>query len=88
MSALSMTYDMVVLDAGDAVIDDLAGACDIAVVVSEYNAADPRTVRAFDRITSVSDASILLLVVDPVPVDEPPETRSSDKAKTGAGHAA
>ncbi|MHA1549683.1 MAG: GumC family protein, partial [Alphaproteobacteria bacterium] len=88
MSALSMTYDMVVLDAGDAVIDDLAGTCDIAVVVSEHNAADPRTVRAFDRITSVSDASILLLVVDPVPVDEPPETRSSDKAKTRAGHAA
>ena len=35
------------------------------MVVSEFGAADPRTERAFDRITAVTDAKILLLVVDP-----------------------
>ena len=35
------------------------------MVVSEFGASDPRTVNAFDRISDVSDAEIMLLVVDP-----------------------
>ena len=35
------------------------------MVVSEFGASDPRTKGAFDRITAVSDARILLLMVDP-----------------------
>ncbi len=67
LSALSKTYDIVVLDACDPMITTLGGDCDLAVVVSEFNAADPRTVRAFGRLSAVSDAKIYLLVVDPVP---------------------
>jgi hypothetical protein len=35
------------------------------MVVSEFGSDDPRTTRAFDRVNAVSDAPILLLVVDP-----------------------
>ena len=67
LSALTLTYDYVLLDAGDEMIETVGPACGVAMVVSEFSAADPRTVNAFDRITDVTDASILLLVVDPAP---------------------
>ncbi len=65
LSALAMTYDCVILDASDAMIAKAGGTADLAVVVSEFGASDPRTKGAFDRVTAVSDARILLLVVDP-----------------------
>ena len=67
LSALTLTYDYVLLDASDEMIQTVGPACGVAMVVSEFSAADPRTVGAFDRITDVTDASILLLVVDPAP---------------------
>ena len=66
LSALAMTYDCVILDASDAMIAGVGGTADLAVVVSEFGASDPRTRGAFDRITAVCDARILLLMVDPV----------------------
>ncbi len=66
LSALAMTYDCVILDTADAMIAAVGGTADLGVVVSEFGASDPRTRGAFDRITAVCDARILLLMVDPV----------------------
>ena len=71
LSALDHTYDHVIVDAGDDFIDVLGPAGAAAVVVTEFGAADPRTIRAFDRITESSSATIMLLVVDAVPPGEP-----------------
>ena len=65
VSALALTYDCVILDASDAMIAAVGETADLAVVVSEFGASDPRTKGAFDRVTAVSDARILLLMVDP-----------------------
>ena len=71
VSALALTYDCVILDASDAMIATVGETADLAVVVSEFGASDPRTKGAFDRVTAVSDARILLLMVDPtVPARE------------------
>jgi len=64
LSALTLTYDYVVLDARDDMIALLAPGCSAAVVVSEFAAADPRTKSAFERVKAVSDAAIQLLMVD------------------------
>ncbi len=77
LSALSMTYDLVILDAGDAMIEALAPGCRTAVVVSEHAASDARTVKAFERISGVSEAQILLLVVEPESADKPPTSKRS-----------
>jgi succinoglycan biosynthesis transport protein ExoP len=71
LSALDHTYDHVILDVADDAIGALARGCQAAVVVSEFDAGDPRTVRAFERISAASDAKIILLVVDPAAGDEP-----------------
>jgi succinoglycan biosynthesis transport protein ExoP len=67
LDALDHTYDYVVFDASNEMIEPFGRSADVAVVVSEFGAADPRTIRAFDRITASSSANILLLVVDPAP---------------------
>jgi Mrp family chromosome partitioning ATPase len=71
LSALDHTYDHVILDVADDAIGVLAPGCQAAVVVSEFDAGDPRTVRAFERAGAASDAKIILLVVDPAAGDEP-----------------
>jgi uncharacterized protein involved in exopolysaccharide biosynthesis len=81
LSALTMTYDYVLLDAGDDMIPAIGAGCGIALVVSEFGSGDPRTMNAFHRVSDVSDANIMLLVVDPAA----PET---DNAETSAGAAA
>ncbi len=65
LSALTLTYDFVLLDASDDMVETVAPGCGIALVVSEHDGSDPRTARAFDKITAAIDARILLLVVDP-----------------------
>jgi uncharacterized protein involved in exopolysaccharide biosynthesis len=65
LSALTLTYDYVLLDSSDEMIAAVGAACGAAMVVSEFGASDPRTVNAFDRVGDVSDAEIMLLVVDP-----------------------
>ncbi len=91
LSALALTYDCVVLDASDAMIATLGPTANLAVVVSEVGAADPRTKAAFDRIKAVSGAKTLLLMVDPA-VSKPPqeggEAAESVKKKSPAGEAA
>jgi len=64
LSALTLTYDYVLLDTNDDMITTVAPGCGMALVVSEHGGGDPRTARAFDRVTAVTDAHILLLVVD------------------------
>ena len=95
LSALAMTYDCVILDANDAMIARVGGTADLAVVVSEFGASDPRTKGAFDRVTAVCDAKILLLMVDPAtPAQaaedggEPPMPRETPVAETAPAEAA
>jgi Mrp family chromosome partitioning ATPase len=65
LAALTLTYDYVLIDAADDMIPVVGASCGVAMVVSEFGSDDPRTTRAFDRVNAVSDAPILLLVVDP-----------------------
>jgi succinoglycan biosynthesis transport protein ExoP len=86
LQALDLTYDHVILDAGNDLIPVLAPEATVAVVVSEHGNEDTRTQEAFARVTSVSAAKIMLLVVDPAP-DEEPATEAADiepEAKEGA----
>ena len=84
LAALTLTYDYVLIDAADEMIPVVGPACGVAMVVSEFGAADPRTINAFDRVTTVSDAPILLLVVDPAPTRPEP----GERAAAPAGEAA
>jgi len=69
LSALAMTYDCVVIDAGDEMIPLVGRSADMGVVVSEFGSSDPRTRGAFERIAAVTDAHTMLLVVDPAPAE-------------------
>jgi len=66
LSALTLTYDYVVLDVSDELVRLVAPGCGVAVVVSEHPPGDPRTAAAFDRVTDMTDSDVLLLMVDPV----------------------
>jgi uncharacterized protein involved in exopolysaccharide biosynthesis len=65
LSALTLTYDYVLLDATDEMIPAIGAGCGVAMVVSEFGAGDPRTMTAFHRVRDVSEAETMLLVVDP-----------------------
>ncbi len=91
LSALALTYDCVILDAADAMIAAVGGTADLAVVVSEFGASDPRTRGAFDRVTAASAARILLLMVDPAAPAreiEPGEAPAMPREKAAADAAA
>ena len=79
LGALEETYDHIVMDATDDLIDVLGPTADAAVVVSEYGPGDSRTTRAFDRITAASSAAIMLLIVDPVEEREEPAAGAEDE---------
>jgi exopolysaccharide transport family protein len=72
LNALDLTYDHVILDVGNDLIEVAGASAGAAVVVSEFGPADPRTVKAFERITQASKAKILLLVVDPASPESAP----------------
>lgn len=78
LAALTLTYDYVLLDTADDMIELVGADSDAALVVSEHGATDDRTRRAFDRITAATDARIMLLVVDP---------SADDDAEVGGGRA-
>ncbi|MEJ0096735.1 MAG: hypothetical protein WDM84_00370 [Bauldia sp.] len=80
LAALTLTYDFVLVDAADEMIPVVGPSCGVAMVVSEFGAADPRTINAFDRVTGVSDAAILLLVVDPAARPEPGDRATAGEA--------
>jgi uncharacterized protein involved in exopolysaccharide biosynthesis len=74
LSALDHTYDHVIMDTPNDLIERVGSDSGVAVVVSEFGAADPRTIRAFERIATTPKPKILLLVVDPAPAEaEEPE---------------
>jgi Mrp family chromosome partitioning ATPase len=64
LSALTLTYDCVIIDARDDLIAMLAPGCGAAVVVSPFDADDRRTEAAVQHIRAVSDADVEVLVVD------------------------
>lgn len=68
--ALDQTYDHVIYDLGDRSIALLGPSADAAVVVTEVEPSDPRTIRAYESVKGHSDAEILLLVTDPLPAEE------------------
>jgi Mrp family chromosome partitioning ATPase len=81
LAALTLTYDYVLLDASDEMIAAVGQGAGMAMVVSEFGPADPRTVHAFERVSEASGAKTLLLVVDPA-------EKPADKEKAPAGEAA
>jgi Mrp family chromosome partitioning ATPase len=87
LSALTLTYDYVLLDAGDDMIAVVGPSCGVAMVVSEFGASDLRTAQAFARVNDVSEATVLLLVVEPSPAS-PPEDSDAGTETTAAGAAA
>ncbi|MEX0852020.1 MAG: exopolysaccharide transport family protein [Bauldia sp.] len=64
LSALTLTYDHVIVDASDEMIALLAPECGLALVASAFGADDRQTKAAFDRITAASDAEVRLLVAE------------------------
>ena len=64
--ALEQTYDHVVYDTSDSAFPLLGPSAGAAVLVTEFEPSDPRTVEAYDAIQGTSDAEILLLVTDPL----------------------
>jgi Mrp family chromosome partitioning ATPase len=73
LSALTLTYDYVLVDASDDMIPVVGPACGIAMVVTEHDAADRRTAKACARIRAVANLRTLLLLVDPA--SEPADRR-------------
>lgn len=84
LSALDHTYDHVVIDVGDETIPLVGRGAGAAMVVSEFGSADPRTIRAFDRITHASPAQILLLVVESAPPEDKAEGEAAAKDEAAA----
>jgi Mrp family chromosome partitioning ATPase len=70
LSALDHTYDYVILDVADDGITAVGAGCDAAVVVSEFAADDPRSIRAVERVNAASEANVILFVVDPTVAEE------------------
>jgi MinD-like ATPase involved in chromosome partitioning or flagellar assembly len=87
LSALTLTYDYVLLDAGDDMLNVVGPSCGMAMVVTEFGASDPRTAEAAKRVGEVSEAKVLLLVVDQSP-SHPPEGDTAGLDKAPAGEAA
>jgi hypothetical protein len=65
LAALSLSYDQVVLDTRDELIEPLAPTVAAALIVSELAADHPLTRRAMARISAASEADVHLLVIDP-----------------------
>ncbi len=73
LDALDYTYDHLVLDGADHLIDRLGPSAGAVVLVTETDAADPRTVRAYERISRASPAEVLLLIADAAPPPDEPD---------------
>jgi MinD-like ATPase involved in chromosome partitioning or flagellar assembly len=65
LSALTLTYDYVLIDCPDALIPAIGPGAGAAVVVSEFDADDARSETACERVEAACDGRIHLLVVDP-----------------------
>ena len=66
LTALDHTYDHLILDAGDDMVGVFGSTVGAAMVASAFSDADPRTVRAFERVAAAAPkATVLLLIVDP-----------------------
>lgn len=71
IDALEYAYDLLVFDADPAALGGLSARPGIVVLVTEKAAADPRTVKAYERVRSQTGAEeLMLLAVDPPHADE------------------
>lgn len=61
VSALDHTYDHVILDVADALIETIGPVCDIVLLIGVPGESDPRNAQAIERIRAVTDARIMLL---------------------------
>ncbi len=80
LDALDHTYDHVVLDVADDSVAALGPGCDAVVLVSDFEATDPRTVTSFEKVSAMTDGKIIL-----VPLATASE---KDEAKESTGEAA
>lgn len=69
LSALTLTYDYVLIDCPDDLIASVAPGCGAAVVVSEFDANDPRSEDACGLAEAACHGRVHLLVVDPAGQD-------------------
>jgi succinoglycan biosynthesis transport protein ExoP len=67
--ALDQTYDHVLYDISDPLVSLLGPSADAAVLLTEVEPSDPRTVKAYEAIKGLSSAEILLLVTAPLPAE-------------------
>ena len=82
INALDHTYDHVLLDVADDVIESIAPGCDAAVVVTEFDESDPRTIRARERVSTCSKANIIILRINPATAGM--DAVESDESTNGA----
>lgn len=82
ITALDHTYDHVILDVADDLIESIAPGCDAAVVVTEFDESDPRTCRARERISACSEAHIIILMISRGNAES--ESGDSDESTNGA----
>ena len=78
LTALDHTYDHLVLDVGDDMVEAIGATAGAALVVSDFGAGDLRTEQATARIRGLGGVEVLLLLVDPssaaATVEPPQET--------------
>lgn len=71
VDALEYAYDLLVFDADPVALAGLSARPGIVVLVTEKTAADPRTVRAYERVRAQTGAEeLMLLAVDPPQSEE------------------
>jgi uncharacterized protein involved in exopolysaccharide biosynthesis len=74
LDALDHTYDHVVLDVADDSMATLSPDCDAVVIVSDFEPADPRTITTFEKVSTATDAKIIL-----VPLATPADSQKDDE---------
>jgi uncharacterized protein involved in exopolysaccharide biosynthesis len=71
VNALDHTYDHVVFDVASNFVEAIGSECDVAVLASDFDRNDPRTVALVRRVRLSSQAKIVVVRVDPEETPEP-----------------
>lgn len=81
LDALDHTYEHILLDVDQELAVSLAGSASAVVLVTESEASDPRTTRAYDALTAASSAEkVMLLIADVRPNGSAPDPTGSEAA--------
>jgi MinD-like ATPase involved in chromosome partitioning or flagellar assembly len=70
VNALDHTYDHVVFDVAGDFLEAIGSECDAAVVATEFDRDDPRTVHLIELVRVHSQARIVVCRIDPVEAGE------------------